>query len=82
LSPPTANTERTVWIATFTPTDNVSAGANTIRVNLAGVTNAAGNAGTGSASSANYSVDTRPANTTGPTATIALADTQLTVGET
>ncbi|MCW5258010.1 hypothetical protein D5038_17075 [Verminephrobacter aporrectodeae subsp. tuberculatae] len=82
LSPPTTNTERTVWIATFTPTANVSAGENTIRVNLAGVTNDAGNAGTGSASSANYSVDTRPANTTGPTATIALADTQLTVGET
>ncbi|MCW8167331.1 hypothetical protein D8B21_21280, partial [Verminephrobacter aporrectodeae subsp. tuberculatae] len=82
LSPPTTNTERTVWIATFTPTDNVNAGANTIRINLAGVTNAAGNAGTGSASSANYSVDTRPEDTTGPTATLTLADTQLTVGET
>ncbi|MCW5323627.1 hypothetical protein D5039_21500 [Verminephrobacter aporrectodeae subsp. tuberculatae] len=82
LSPPTANTERTVWIATFTPTANVSAGENTIRVNLAGVTNDAGNAGTGSASSANYSVDTRPEDTTGPTATLTLADTQLTVGET
>ncbi|MCW8171747.1 glycosyl hydrolase, partial [Verminephrobacter aporrectodeae subsp. tuberculatae] len=32
LSTPTANTERTVWTATFTPTANVSAGANTIRV--------------------------------------------------
>ncbi|WP_040893177.1 Ig-like domain-containing protein, partial [Verminephrobacter aporrectodeae] len=78
LSTPTANTERTVWTATFTPTANVSARANTIRVNLSGVRDDAGNAGTGSASSDNYSVDTRPADTTGPTATITLADSALT----
>ncbi|MCW8169760.1 hypothetical protein D8B22_11735 [Verminephrobacter aporrectodeae subsp. tuberculatae] len=82
LSPPTANAERTVWTATFTPTANVSAPTNTIRVNLTGVRDDAGNTGTGSADSADYSVDTRPADTTGPTATIALADTHLTVGET
>ncbi|MCW8209239.1 hypothetical protein D8B24_19990 [Verminephrobacter aporrectodeae subsp. tuberculatae] len=82
LSLPTANTERTVWTATFTPTANVNARTNTIRVNLSGVHDDAGNAGTGSASSDNYSVDTRPADTTGPTATIALADNALTAGET
>ncbi|MCW8201022.1 hypothetical protein D8B23_22205, partial [Verminephrobacter aporrectodeae subsp. tuberculatae] len=60
LSTPTANTERTVWTATFTPTANVNARTNTIRVNLAGVRDDANNAGTGSASSDNYSVDTRP----------------------
>ncbi|MCW8201191.1 hypothetical protein D8B23_23075, partial [Verminephrobacter aporrectodeae subsp. tuberculatae] len=49
--------------------------------NLAGVRDDANNAGTGSASSDNYSVDTRPADTTGPTATIALADNALTAGE-
>ncbi|WP_010107257.1 Ig-like domain-containing protein, partial [Verminephrobacter aporrectodeae] len=76
LSPPTANAERTVWTATFTPTANANAGTNTIRVNLAGVTDDAGNAGTGSASSANYSV-----HTTRPTATITLADSTLTAGE-
>ncbi|WP_010108935.1 Ig-like domain-containing protein, partial [Verminephrobacter aporrectodeae] len=81
LSTPTANAERTVWTATFTPTDNVSARANTIRVYLTGVTNATGNAGTGSAISANYSVDTRT-DSTGPTATITLADSALTAGET
>ncbi|MCW5256180.1 hypothetical protein D5038_07410 [Verminephrobacter aporrectodeae subsp. tuberculatae] len=70
------------WTATLTPTANVYAGANTIRVNLTGVTDIAGNAGTATASSANYTVDTRPANTAGPTATITLADTSLTVGET
>ncbi|MCW8167391.1 hypothetical protein D8B22_21825, partial [Verminephrobacter aporrectodeae subsp. tuberculatae] len=76
LSAPTANAERTVWTATFTPTANVSVLANTIRVNLAGVRDDAGNAGTGSAISTNYSVDT-----TRPTATITLADNALTVGE-
>ncbi|MCW8209781.1 hypothetical protein D8B24_22905, partial [Verminephrobacter aporrectodeae subsp. tuberculatae] len=69
LSAPTANAERTLWTATLTPTANVSAPANTLRLNLAGVSNDAGNAGTDSALSANYSVDTR-ADTTGPTATI------------
>ncbi|WP_010109322.1 Ig-like domain-containing protein, partial [Verminephrobacter aporrectodeae] len=77
LSPPTANAERTVWTATFTPTANVSVRANTIRVNLSGVRDDAGNAGTGSASSTNYSVDTER-----PTATITLADNALTAGET
>ncbi|WP_322784314.1 Ig-like domain-containing protein [Verminephrobacter aporrectodeae] len=78
----TPNANRTVWTATFTPTANVNDAANTISVNLTGVTDDAGNAGVGTASSANYTVDTRPADTTGPTATITLADTALTVGET
>ncbi|WP_010107185.1 Ig-like domain-containing protein, partial [Verminephrobacter aporrectodeae] len=72
----TANTERTLWTATFTPTANVSAPVNTIRVNLAGVHDEAGNAGIGSAVSTNYSVDTER-----PTATITLADSALTAGE-
>ncbi|MCW8200363.1 hypothetical protein D8B23_18640, partial [Verminephrobacter aporrectodeae subsp. tuberculatae] len=80
LGPLTPNANRTVWTATFTPTANASAGANTIRVNLAGVRDVAGNAGTGAANSANYTVDTR--DTTAPTATITLADTALTAGET
>ncbi|MCW8201044.1 flagellar hook-length control protein FliK, partial [Verminephrobacter aporrectodeae subsp. tuberculatae] len=45
LSPPTANAERTLWTATFTPTANANAPSNTIRVNLAGVRDDAGNAG-------------------------------------
>ncbi|MCW8205204.1 flagellar hook-length control protein FliK, partial [Verminephrobacter aporrectodeae subsp. tuberculatae] len=80
LSAPTANAERTVWTATLTPTANANAPINTIRVNLSGVTDDAGSAGTGSAISANYSVDTRT-DSTGLTATITLADTALTVGE-
>ncbi|MCW8209707.1 hypothetical protein D8B24_22505, partial [Verminephrobacter aporrectodeae subsp. tuberculatae] len=65
-----------------TPTANVNDATNTISVNLTGVTDTAGNAGVSTASSANYTVDTRSADTTGPTATITLADSALTVGET
>ncbi|MCW8201006.1 hypothetical protein D8B23_22120, partial [Verminephrobacter aporrectodeae subsp. tuberculatae] len=64
------------------PTANVSDTSNTISINLTGLTDDAGNAGVSTATSANYTVDTRPADTTGPTATITLADTALTVGET
>ncbi|MCW8167167.1 hypothetical protein D8B22_18755, partial [Verminephrobacter aporrectodeae subsp. tuberculatae] len=59
LGPLTTNANYTVWMATFTPTANVNDATNTIRVNLSGVTDAAGNAGVGNASSANYTVDTR-----------------------
>ncbi|MCW8205266.1 hypothetical protein D8B27_21460, partial [Verminephrobacter aporrectodeae subsp. tuberculatae] len=44
------------------------------------MTDDAGNTGTGSAISANYSVDTRT-DSTGLTATITLADTALSAGE-
>ncbi|MCW8200899.1 hypothetical protein D8B23_21535, partial [Verminephrobacter aporrectodeae subsp. tuberculatae] len=78
LTTPTANAARTVWTATYTPAEDISARVNTIRVNLAGITDDAGNTGTGSAISANYSVDN-----TRPTATsITLADSALTAGET
>ncbi|SEJ52177.1 MULTISPECIES: Ig-like domain-containing protein [unclassified Variovorax] len=52
------------WSATFTPTAGLDAAANAIRLNLAGVTDAAGNAGAGTALSANYVLDV-----TAPTAT-------------
>ncbi|MCW8200797.1 hypothetical protein D8B23_20990, partial [Verminephrobacter aporrectodeae subsp. tuberculatae] len=54
------------WTATFTPDANVSAATNTIRVNLTGVANVAGRSSTGTASSANYTVDTRVPDTTAP----------------
>ncbi|MCW8171184.1 hypothetical protein D8B22_19235, partial [Verminephrobacter aporrectodeae subsp. tuberculatae] len=65
------------WTATFTPTAGIIAESNTISVNLAGVTDAAGTAGTGSATSDNFRVHTAL-----PAATITLADTALTAGET
>ncbi|WP_040893818.1 Ig-like domain-containing protein, partial [Verminephrobacter aporrectodeae] len=68
------------WTATFTPTANISSANNTIGVNLSRVRDDAGNAGEGLGSSASYQI-----NTLDPTrlnATITLADTRLTPGET
>ncbi|MCW8200789.1 hypothetical protein D8B23_20940, partial [Verminephrobacter aporrectodeae subsp. tuberculatae] len=59
LSQPAANAERTVWTATFTPTASINAPSNVFNVDLAGVTDNAGNAGESEITSANYSVDTR-----------------------
>jgi len=65
------------WATTFTPTDAVTATTNVITLDLAGVTDAAGNTGTGTVDSANYTVDTQS-----PTATVVVADDTLTAGET
>ncbi|MDF9618237.1 Ig-like domain-containing protein [Pseudomonas entomophila] len=65
------------WTATFTPTNNLTNASNVITLNNAGVTDLAGNAGAGTTSSANYSIDT-----VRPTATIVVADSNLAVGET
>ncbi|MCW8205300.1 Ig-like domain-containing protein, partial [Verminephrobacter aporrectodeae] len=73
----TANADGKTWTATFTPTNNIEDSSNTIGVNLAGVTNAAGTAGTGSASSTSYSIDTKrpfPTNLT-------IEDPKLCAGE-
>ncbi|MCW8201146.1 hypothetical protein D8B23_22840, partial [Verminephrobacter aporrectodeae subsp. tuberculatae] len=47
LGDPTTNDNGKTWTATFTPTADVEDSSNTIGVNLAGVRNAAGTAGTG-----------------------------------
>jgi hypothetical protein len=65
------------WTATFTPTADVTDTTNVIAADLTGVTDTAGNAGTGTTNSNNYAIDTAR-----PTATIAVADTALRVGET
>ncbi|MCQ9469922.1 Ig-like domain-containing protein, partial [Pseudomonas alliivorans] len=65
------------WTATYTPTNNITSTTNLITLNNTGVTDAAGNIGTGSTSSNNYAIDT-----VRPTAGIAMADTALSVGET
>lgn len=66
------------WTATFTPSASTTALTNAITVNNTGLTDIAGNAGSGSTSSANYAVDTvRPTVTS-----ITLADSTLTAGET
>ncbi|WP_371917237.1 Ig-like domain-containing protein [Pseudomonas sp. R37(2017)] len=65
------------WTATFTPTVGISDATNLIILNNTGITDLAGNAGTGTTSSTNYAVQTQV-----PTATIVVADTALNVGET
>ncbi|WP_236610644.1 Ig-like domain-containing protein, partial [Verminephrobacter aporrectodeae] len=78
LGEPTTSDNGTTWTATFTPTANVEDSSNTISVNLAGVTNTAGTAGSGQASSTNYGIDTRR-----PTVVaITVADMHLGIGET
>ncbi|MCW8182991.1 Ig-like domain-containing protein, partial [Verminephrobacter eiseniae] len=70
-------TDGKVWTATYTPRPDTESADNTIRVNLAGVLDAQGNAGTGSASSGNFSIDTRP-----PGVTVTISDERLSAGET
>lgn len=65
------------WTATLTPHMNVSAATNVITLDNTGVMDLAGNAGLGTTESNNYAV-----NTAGPTATIAVTDTSLAIGET
>ncbi|MCQ6260161.1 Ig-like domain-containing protein [Pseudomonas sp. Q11] len=65
------------WTATFTPALGVSDTSNLIVLNNIGVTDGAGNTGTGTTNSNNYQVDTNV-----PTATIVIADTTLSIGET
>ncbi|MCW8171025.1 hypothetical protein D8B22_18380 [Verminephrobacter aporrectodeae subsp. tuberculatae] len=78
LGEPTTSDNGRTWTATFTPTANVEDSSNTISVNLAGVSNTAGTAGSGQASSANYGIDTRR-----PTVVaITVADMHLGIGET
>jgi hypothetical protein len=67
----------TTWTATFTPTASVTDATNLITLDNTGVTDAAGNAGSGSTDSNNYAIDTAR-----PTATIVVADTALAIGET
>jgi hypothetical protein len=64
------------WTATFTPTAGITDTSNVITLDNTGVADSAGNAGTGTTTSNNYAIDT-----TRPTATVTLADTALTAGE-
>ena len=65
------------WTATFTPTLGVTDTSNLITLDNTGVSDAAGNTGTGTTDSANYAVETQV-----PTATIVVADSALRIGET
>jgi Domain of unknown function (DUF4347)/Bacterial Ig-like domain len=65
------------WTATFTPTASITDFTNLITLDNTGVSDAAGNAGTGTTDSNNYAIDTAR-----PTASIVVADTALSIGET
>jgi hypothetical protein len=65
------------WTATLTPTAGITDTTNLITLNNVGLIDAAGNAGTGTTNSDNYSIDA-----TRPTASILVADTALVAGET
>ena len=65
------------WTATLTPTASVTDPSNVITLDNTGITDLAGNAGTGTTDSNNYAV-----NTQGPTASIVVTDTALAAGET
>ncbi len=64
------------WRGTFTPDEDVRDTTNLIVLNNAGLTDLAGNIGTGTTSSANYAIDT-----VRPTASVVVADTALKAGE-
>lgn len=76
LGPLTSADGGNTWIATFTPSTGVSDTTNAISLDMTGVQDAAGNTGSGTVSSNNYSVQT-----VRPTASVVVDDASLTVGE-
>ncbi len=67
----------TTWTATLTPDNNVLNTNNFVSVIMSDLFDAAGNPGTGTTNSDNYSIDTQR-----PTSSISLSDTSLRPGET
>jgi hypothetical protein len=66
------------WTATFTPSTNAESLSNTISVNMANITDIAGNSGSGTVHSPNYMVDTKR-----PTLSSAVfSDDKLKIGDT
>ncbi|WP_185267178.1 Ig-like domain-containing protein, partial [Halopseudomonas xiamenensis] len=65
------------WTATLTPDANIEDTSNLITLDNTGVTDLAGNAGSGTTDSNSYAIDTQR-----PTASIVVSDTALSAGET
>jgi len=61
------------WTSTYTPNAGLNDATNLLRVDRSGVVDLAGNAGTGFAFSPNFVIDS-----TAPTATISISDTEIT----
>ncbi|WP_259645206.1 Ig-like domain-containing protein, partial [Pseudomonas cichorii] len=77
LSPVSSSDGGITWTATFTPAANVTDLTNVITLDMSGVANSSGNAGLGTLTSNNYAIDTLR-----PTATIVVANNNLSIGET
>ncbi len=54
-----SSVDNVTWTATFTPTDDFEDASNVITVAMTTLTDAAGNAGLGTADSSNYAIDTK-----------------------
>ncbi|PZW62709.1 hypothetical protein F475_02430, partial [Pseudomonas sp. URMO17WK12:I6] len=65
------------WTATFTPSAGINDTTNLITLDNTGISDLAGNAGSGTTDSNNYAIDSQR-----PTATIVLSDSTLKPGET
>ena len=65
------------WTVTLTPDTNIADTSNLITLNNTGIIDATGNTGTGTTDSNNYAI-----STVRPTASILIADSNLTAGET
>ena len=71
------------WTATFTPTANTTDASNLIGLNLTTITDLAGNAGSGSADSGNYTIDTQRPSLSNPSGlTTTTANGSYAVGST
>ena len=77
LSEPSSSDGGLTWTATLTPAADTSDNTNVITLDNSGVTDLAGNPGSGTTNSNNYAVDTLR-----PTASIVVTDTSLIVDET
>ena len=74
---PLSSTDQVRWTASFTPTAGVDDTSNVVTLDLSALLDVEGIAGHGSATSANYTVDTRQ-----PTATVVVNDSLVEAGET
>jgi hypothetical protein len=76
LSPVSSSNGGVTWTSTFTPTAGINVANNVITLNNTGVTDAVGNAGSGTTDSPNFTIDTRR-----PTATVSMSDSALKIGD-
>ncbi|MBS4081899.1 Ig-like domain-containing protein, partial [Pseudomonas rustica] len=72
-----STSDNITYTATFTPSAGITDTSNIITLDNTGITDIAGNSGSGTTDSANYVIDSQR-----PTATIVISDTDLRPGET